>query len=129
MISRKRGRRPRKPPHVVACAELRKRISQFEDALRAAREYLDTGAHADWHGFRALFRVKRRDGKVCPPHPDWVKNVFMRGCQRQIERASKALRRIERRRLADQCAKLDPEYERALAEEGLAGGEAGPPFQ
>ena len=32
------------------------------------------------------------------------------------------LERIARTRLADECAKLDPRHERALAEEGLAGG-------
>jgi metal-responsive CopG/Arc/MetJ family transcriptional regulator len=29
--------------------------------------------------------------------------------------------RLKRRRLAEECAKLDPEYERSLAEEGMAG--------
>jgi Arc/MetJ-type ribon-helix-helix transcriptional regulator len=31
------------------------------------------------------------------------------------------LQRMERTRLAEECAKLDPKEERALAEEGLAG--------
>jgi metal-responsive CopG/Arc/MetJ family transcriptional regulator len=30
------------------------------------------------------------------------------------------LSRVERRRLARECAKLDPDYERQLAEEGMA---------
>ncbi len=30
------------------------------------------------------------------------------------------LRRLERTRLADECAKLDPAFEKALAEEGLS---------
>ena len=29
------------------------------------------------------------------------------------------LKRLERSRLADECAKLDPEFEKSLAEEGL----------
>ena len=28
--------------------------------------------------------------------------------------------RLKRRRLAEECAKLDPEYERSLAEEGMS---------
>lgn len=40
---------------------------------------------------------------------------------RAIEAAVAAqLDRLERRRLAEECAKLDPEAERSLAEEGLA---------
>ncbi len=32
------------------------------------------------------------------------------------------LERLARKRLAQECAKLDPQEEKALAEEGLAGG-------
>ena len=35
------------------------------------------------------------------------------------EAVEEKLRRLDRRRLARQCAKLDPAFERALAEEGL----------
>ena len=37
------------------------------------------------------------------------------------------LERLERRRLADECAKLDPAAERAMAEEGLGVDTAGWP--
>jgi len=37
------------------------------------------------------------------------------------------LDRLERRRLAEECAKLDPAAERALAEEGLGADTAGWP--
>ena len=36
------------------------------------------------------------------------------------ESALKRLRRLERRRLARECAKLDPAFEKALAEGGLS---------
>ena len=38
------------------------------------------------------------------------------------------LARLDRRRLARECAKLDPAFEKALAEEGLAGGTLAPGF-
>jgi hypothetical protein len=53
------------------------RIKHYEDAVAKAREYLKTGAHAHWHGFRPLLVDKVKDGKVLPPHRDWVKNVFL----------------------------------------------------
>lgn len=36
------------------------------------------------------------------------------------EAVAEKLARLERRRLAEECAKLDPEFEQALADEGLA---------
>lgn len=47
-----------------------------------------------------------------------------------IERAVEdALLRLDRRRLAEECARLDPSAERALAEEGLREDTAGwPPY-
>ncbi len=37
------------------------------------------------------------------------------------EAVDEKLVRLSRSRLAQECAKLDPDYERALAEEGIAG--------
>jgi hypothetical protein len=65
------------------------RIKKLEEAIAKGREYLESGAHADWHGFRPLFVDKIRDGKALPPHKDWVKNVF-------LPRREKALREAER---------------------------------
>jgi hypothetical protein len=53
------------------------RIRHFEDAIVKGREFLETGAHAQWRGFRALFVVKEKDGTALPPYPDWVRNVFI----------------------------------------------------
>jgi hypothetical protein len=53
------------------------RIQSIEDAIAKGREYLESGAHADWIGFRPLFTAKKRDGKALPPHRDWIKNVFL----------------------------------------------------
>jgi metal-responsive CopG/Arc/MetJ family transcriptional regulator len=43
------------------------------------------------------------------------------------EAVDEKLIRLSRRRLAQECAKLDPDYERALAEEGMGGELAGWP--
>lgn len=53
------------------------RIKKLEEAIARGREDLESGAHADWNGFRALFAEKMRGGKPLPPHKDWVKNVFL----------------------------------------------------
>lgn len=53
------------------------RIAHHEDAIVKAREYLENGANAHWHGFRPLFTSKSKAGKSLPPHKDWVRNVFL----------------------------------------------------
>jgi len=70
------------------------RIKNLEDAISKAREYLEGGKHADWHGFRPLFVEKVRDGKVLPPHKDWIKNVFLPGHERSLMRAYKLLEKL-----------------------------------
>jgi metal-responsive CopG/Arc/MetJ family transcriptional regulator len=47
--------------------------------------------------------------------------VFPNRSQAIEEAVEEKLERIERSRLAQECAKLDPKYEQALAEEGLSG--------
>lgn len=64
------------------------RIKHLEDAITKGREYLESGEHAHWHGFRPLFAHKVRDGKALPPHKDWVENVF-------LPRKEKALRKVQ----------------------------------
>lgn len=75
---------------------IRDRIGSIEDALIRARAYLETGAHADWHGFRALFVQKLRDGKELPPHKDWVRNVFLPRMEKALRQSERALERISR---------------------------------
>jgi len=70
------------------------RIKSLEEAIARGREYLQTGAHADWHGFRPLFTAKKKDGKAVPPHPDWVRNWFLPSRERALERAEKLLERM-----------------------------------
>ena len=53
------------------------RIESLEEAIVRAKEYLKSGKHAHWSGFRPLFVSKFKDGKELPPHKDWVKNVFL----------------------------------------------------
>jgi metal-responsive CopG/Arc/MetJ family transcriptional regulator len=46
--------------------------------------------------------------------------VFPSRSQAIEEAVSEKLERLERSRLARECEKLDPKYEKALAEEGMA---------
>jgi metal-responsive CopG/Arc/MetJ family transcriptional regulator len=48
------------------------------------------------------------------------KRVFPNRSQAIEEAVAEELARLERSRLAQECAKLDPAFERALAEDGLS---------
>lgn len=48
-----------------------------------------------------------------------AKNVFPNRSRAIQAAVSEKLARMERGRLASECAKLDPQFEKALAEEGL----------
>ncbi len=48
------------------------------------------------------------------------KQVFPSRSQAVQEAVEEKLARLERSRLAQECAKLDPEFEKAIAEEGLS---------
>ena len=63
------------------------RIKHLEDAIAKAREFVESGKNANWHGFRPLFSAKVRDGKSLPPHRDWVKNVFLPQRQKALRQA------------------------------------------
>ena len=71
------------------------RIRSLEYELTIAQEYLEAGAHADWHRFCALFRQKLKDGWLAPPHRDWVKNYFIPSRERSIREAEKLLDRFD----------------------------------
>jgi hypothetical protein len=70
------------------------RIKRLEDEISKGQEYLKTGAHGEWHGFRALFAAKARDGKPLPPHPDWVRNVFLPRREMALRQAEKILEKL-----------------------------------
>ena len=70
------------------------RIRSFEDAIRRANEYLESGKHANWPGFSPIFSPKIRDGKRVPPHKDWVRNVYLPRMERALTRAEKLLERL-----------------------------------
>ncbi|MFO0951852.1 MAG: thioredoxin-like domain-containing protein [Isosphaeraceae bacterium] len=72
------------------------RIEALGAAVTKARQYLESGAHADWHGFRPLFVDKLRDGKPLPPHKDWVKNVFLPRQEAALNRAERLLERLQK---------------------------------
>ena len=79
------------------------RIASLERAIRRAREYLESGRHANWQGFRPLFG--RKAG--LPPHKDWVENVFLRRRETGLAEAEKLLQRLgdqERVRVRDKHA-------------------------
>jgi hypothetical protein len=67
------------------------RIKHLKEAIAKGNEYLQSGENAHWHGFRALFSSKVKDGKVLPPHKDWVKNVFLPNQERALALAEKVL--------------------------------------
>ena len=71
------------------------RVNSLEDEIFKAQEYLETGAHEQWQGFRPIFRHKIIDGKILPPHKDWVKNVFLPSRERALRKAEKLLDRFE----------------------------------
>jgi metal-responsive CopG/Arc/MetJ family transcriptional regulator len=48
------------------------------------------------------------------------KRVFPNRSQAVEEAVAEKLARLEKSRLAQECAKLDPSFEKALAEEGLS---------
>ncbi|MCE9547862.1 MAG: hypothetical protein K8T25_20515 [Planctomycetia bacterium] len=70
------------------------RIKNLEKAITMGREYLESGKHANWHGFRPLFTAKVRDGKALPPHKDWVKNVFLPSRESALKQAQKTLAKL-----------------------------------
>ena len=70
------------------------RIKHLEEAIAKGREYLESGSHAHWHGFRPLFASKVRDGKTLPPHKDWVKNVFLPTQEKALRYALKTLDKL-----------------------------------
>ncbi len=71
------------------------RIKNFEDDIAKADEFLESGANAHWHKFRAIFFRKTDDRKVKPPHRDWVKNVFIPSREKAIRKAEKLLDKME----------------------------------
>ena len=72
------------------------RIESFEQAIAKAREYLESGKHAHWSGFRPVFVPKLKDGKELPPHKDWVKNVFLPRMEKALRRAEILVERLDR---------------------------------
>jgi len=78
--------------------DIRDRIKHHEDAITKAREYLESGKHADWHGFRPMFVDKVRDGKVLPPHKDWVKNVFLPRMEKELRKAERTLEKLTQKK-------------------------------
>jgi len=67
------------------------RIKRLEEAIAKGNEFLESGKHAHWRGFRPLFTPKMSDGKELPPHRDWVKNVFLPRMEKALNRAERIL--------------------------------------
>jgi hypothetical protein len=77
------------------------RIKHLEDSILKAEEYLRDGSNSNYHGFQPLFRDKVKNGKVMPPHRDWVRNVFLPNCRRKVRKSLENLKRIRER-----CSRL-----------------------
>ena len=71
------------------------RIKHVQEAITKGREYLESGEHAQWHKFQPLFVKKVRDGKVLPPHKDWVKNVFLPRLEKALANAQRVLEKLD----------------------------------
>jgi hypothetical protein len=71
------------------------RVKSIEDDIVKAREYLETGAHAHWHGFSPLFKWKTKEGEVLPPHKEWVQNVFLPSREKALRKAEKLIDRFK----------------------------------
>ncbi len=71
------------------------RIRGLEEAITKGNEYLESGTHAHWRGFRPLFVTKARGGKELPPHRDWVKNVFLPRTEKALRQAERALDKLD----------------------------------
>lgn len=78
--------------------DILQRVKHHESAIARGREYLASGAHAQWQGFHPLFTNKVRDGRTLPPHKDWVKNVFIPGHEKRLSKALKALENTDKNR-------------------------------
>jgi len=70
------------------------RIKRLEEAIAKGNEYLKSGQHANWGGFRPLFTPKIKDGKELPPHRDWVKNFYLPRMESALNRAERILERF-----------------------------------
>jgi hypothetical protein len=71
------------------------RIKHLEIAITKAQEYLETGDHAHWHGFRPWFDDKIKDGKIAPPHKDWVKKKFLPNYEQALKKAYDKLDKLD----------------------------------
>ncbi len=74
---------------------VRDQIESYEDAIAKAKEYLESGKHANWRGFRPLFAGKFKEGKELPPHRNWVKNVFLPRQEKALSRAERLIEQFE----------------------------------
>ncbi len=75
--------------------DILERINRIEADLIKAHEFLDTGAHTDWHKFHAIFTRKMVGGEIAPSHKDWVRNVFIPSRQRALKKSERLLERFE----------------------------------
>jgi hypothetical protein len=84
------------------------RIERLEAEIAKGREYLANGRHANWHGFRPLFKDKLKDGKALPPHQDWVKNVFLPAREQALRKAQALFERVSADRRKKKASQPSP---------------------
>jgi len=95
------SKRRRQNAHDSAKRDLVGRIKRIEEAIAKSNEYLASGKHASWTGFRALFVTKVREGTELPPHRDWVKNVYLPRMEKALIQAERILEKLTGRTKAD----------------------------
>jgi hypothetical protein len=79
-------------------ADIEERKLRSEKELAIAEHYLTTGEGGWDQCFCPLFNEDGK-GDDCLPHPDWVRNVFIRRRKQTIKRCEQALRIIEKKSL------------------------------
>jgi hypothetical protein len=80
----------------LTVAQAQARIKTIEEAIRMAKEYLESGAHVHSKAFRPIFTPKYKDGKELPPHKDWVRHVYLRHMEKQLSQTEKRLWQLDR---------------------------------
>ena len=75
--------------------DILERMKSLELDIVNGKEYLETGAQANWSGFKPYFSPKFKDGKELPPHKDWVKNVFLPSAEKALRKSEKLLEKFE----------------------------------
>ncbi|MDT0594419.1 hypothetical protein [Glaciecola petra] len=76
--------------------EIERRLEKLQNYLLIAKGYLNDGSNAEWHGFRAFYSPREKNGKIEPPNKDWITNVFIPSKLKQIAKSEDQIESLER---------------------------------